>query len=68
MPVAIPSESPRSDRHDSGDFLATANRLGVSESALCGFTNERSPNPTLDVLAAIVNEYRVDPTWLLYGE
>ena len=53
---------------DAGHLLATAGRLGVSETALRQSTDERSPNPTLDLLAAVVNGYGVDPTWLLYGE
>jgi hypothetical protein len=51
------------------DRLAeTAERLGVPESALRLSVDRESPHPTLDVLAAIVRLYSVDPSWLVYGE
>ena len=30
--------------------------------------DELAPYPTVDVIAAVVREYGVDPTWLLVGE
>ena len=53
---------------DFGHLDQTAERLGVSELALRLSVDPRSPHPTLDVLAAVVREYAVDPCWLLYGE
>ena len=53
---------------DSGDLAATAKRLGVTETALRRTVDPSMPTPALDVLAAIVNEYGVDPHWLLCGE
>jgi hypothetical protein len=47
---------------------ATVQRLGVSELALRLSIDELSPYPTLDVLAAIVREFGVDPCWLIHGE
>lgn len=29
--------------------------------------DEFAPNPTIEVLAAVIREYGVDPTWLLTG-
>lgn len=51
-----------------GDIEATAERLGVREFLLRMSIDELSPVATLDVLAAVVNEFGVDPSWLLYGE
>ena len=55
-----------------GDNVAqlqeTAARLGVSERAIRLSIDKQRPNPTPDVLAAVVRAYGVDPTWLLYGE
>jgi hypothetical protein len=53
---------------ERGKFEATAERLGVSELALRLSVDDLSPYPTLDVLAAVVREYGVDPCWLIYGE
>lgn len=52
---------------DSGDLAATAKRLGVEELSLRMSIDELSPHPTVDVLAAVVHEYAVDPSWLLTG-
>ena len=43
-------------------------RLGVDEQALHKSIDDILPDPTLDVLVAIVREQGVDPTWLLTGE
>ena len=48
--------------------MELALRLGVTESALRRTIDSTSPRPTLDVLAAVVREYGVDPTWLVFGE
>lgn len=46
---------------------ATALRLRVDETALRMSLDEISPYPTIDVVAAVVRDYGVDPTWLLTG-
>lgn len=53
---------------DGGMVDATAQRLGVSEAALRLSIDDLSPHPTLDVLAAVVRAYGVDPCWLVNGE
>jgi len=50
------------------DLPAIAARLGVDESALRVSMDERSPRPSVDVLAAAVRQLGVDPTWLLTGD
>jgi len=45
-----------------------AERLNVSESALRRSMDEWLPYPALEVLAAIVRECGVEPSWLLFGE
>lgn len=54
--------------HEAGDLPSIAQRLGVREFVLRMCIDDLSPVPTLEVLAAIVNVYGVDPSWLLYGE
>ena len=44
-----------------------AYRLGVNESALKASVDDLAPLPTVDVLAAVVREYGVDPSWLVTG-
>jgi len=46
---------------------AVAQRLRVPEFALRLSLDDKAPQPTLDVLAAIVREYGVDPSWLIHG-
>lgn len=53
---------------DSGDLAATAKRLGVDEVSLRMSVDELAPYPTLDVLAALVAFYGVDPTYLVNGK
>src|SRR3954471_17030022 len=53
---------------DGGNIAATAARLRVAEVSLRMTVDELSPQPTLEVLLAIVREYGVDPTWLMTGE
>ena len=50
-----------------GDLSALAARLHVDEVALRISIDELSPYPTLGVIAAVVREYAVDPSWLLTG-
>ena len=49
------------------DLAASAARLRVDEIALRMSVDEMSPHPTVDVLAAVIRAYRVDPSWLLTG-
>lgn len=53
---------------DAGDLGATAKRLGVDEVSLRMSVDELAPYPTLDVLAAIVTLYGVDPSYLVSGK
>ena len=50
------------------DVSATAERLGVEELSLRMSVDELSPFPPIDVLAAVIMHYRVDPSYLLTGE
>lgn len=45
-----------------------ARRLKVDEISLRMSVDTLAPYPTVDVIAAVVREYGVDPTWLLVGE
>jgi hypothetical protein len=49
------------------DPAELAARLGVEELSLRMSLDERSPHPTVEVLAAVIRVYGVDPTWLLTG-
>lgn len=54
--------------NDVGDNSdAFAGRLRVSADALRLTTDVDHPQPTLDVLIAVVREFGVDPMWLLTG-
>jgi hypothetical protein len=53
---------------DAGDFEAVAGQLHVDEVALRMSVDDVAPYPTLDVLAAVVQAYGVDPAWLVTGE
>jgi hypothetical protein len=53
---------------DRGVIEATARRLDVSEVALRITIDEHEPHPTVEVLAAIVRHYGVDPSWIVSGE
>jgi len=50
------------------ELPALAERLGVDEGSLRLSMDERSPRPSIDVLAAVVRHMGVDPTWLVTGE
>ena len=52
---------------DAGNLAETARRLHVDEVSLRMSIDEVSPYPTIDVLIAVVNEYAVDPSYLLTG-
>lgn len=45
-----------------------ARRLKVDEVSLRMSVDTIAPYPTVDVIAAVVREYGVDPTWLLTGD
>lgn len=53
---------------DDGDLGKTAARLAVEEVSLRISVDELSPHPTVEVLAAVIREYGVDPGWLLTGD
>ena len=53
---------------DEGDPGVAATRLGVDEVGLRMSIDDLAPNPTVDVIAAVVTAYGVDPSWLLVGE
>ena len=49
------------------DLSRTAARLGVEELSLRMSIDGLSPHPTVEVLAAVIQQYGVDPAWLLTG-
>jgi hypothetical protein len=53
---------------DGGDVTACAQRLHVDEVGLRMSMDDLAPNPTIDVIAALVIAYGVDPSWLLTGD
>jgi hypothetical protein len=53
---------------DGGDPAVAAARLGVDEIGLRMSIDDLAPNPTIDVIGAVVRAYGVDPVWLLTGE
>ncbi|HEV8218265.1 MAG TPA: hypothetical protein VGP95_20585 [Gemmatimonadaceae bacterium] len=53
---------------DRETLEATAARLGVTEVALRMTIDRWSPHAVLNVLAALVRVYGVDPSWLVTGE
>jgi hypothetical protein len=53
---------------DDCDPGACARRLRIDEVGLRMSIDDLAPNPTIEVIAAIVNAYGVDPTWLLTGD
>ena len=54
-------------RQENGDIAQTAAQLGVEELSLRMSIDPDSPYPTIDVLAAAIGYYGLDPTWLLTG-
>jgi hypothetical protein len=55
------------EQHERSALAETARRLRVDEQELRLSLDEESPRPTLEVLAAVVQDYGVDPTWLVTG-
>jgi hypothetical protein len=53
---------------DGGDPARCAARLRVDEVGLRMSIDDLAPNPTIEVIAAIVTTYGVDPAWLLTGQ
>src|SRR4051812_18703843 len=53
---------------DRDRVAEVAVRLGVPELSLRMSIDDVSPHPTIEVLAAVVRVYGVDPTWLLQGD
>jgi hypothetical protein len=53
---------------DWDDFAALARRLHVDQTSLHMSIDESAPYPTIDVIAAVIRSYGVDPMWLLTGE
>lgn len=53
---------------DGGDLGAAAVRLRVDATSLHMSVDEQAPYPTLDVIAAVVRVYGVDPRWVVTGE
>ena len=52
---------------EAESLYRTAHRLCVSAVALRMSIDETTPEPTMSVLAAVVREFGVDPSWLLFG-
>ena len=49
------------------NLAAAASRLAVSELSLRMSVDEISPHPTIEVIAAVVRHYGVDPAYVLTG-
>ena len=49
------------------DFEEMAARLGVGEAPLRRSMDQDTPHPELEVLAAVIRVYGIDPSWLLTG-
>lgn len=49
------------------DLAASAARLRVDVQTLARSIRLDHPRPSLAVMAAIVREYGVDPSWMVYG-
>jgi hypothetical protein len=52
---------------ENPDLEGVADRLGVEELSLRMSIDELSPHPTVEVLAAVIRVYGIDPSWLLTG-
>ena len=53
----------------NADSLETiAKRLRVSSGALWVALDGEDPHSTIEIIAAVVREYGVDPSWLVWGE
>lgn len=53
---------------DSARIGTVAERLRVDERSLRKSIDAGSPAPTIDVIAALVRVYGLDPTWVLTGQ
>jgi hypothetical protein len=53
---------------DGLDLAPMAARLLVSEVALRISVDRIAPHPTLDVMAAVIQAYGIDPMWLMTGD
>jgi hypothetical protein len=53
---------------DGGDPARSAERLRVDEVGLRMTIDDLAPNPTIDVIVAVITAYGVDPAWLLTGD
>ena len=56
------------DRHDSGDVVLAARRIGARPSDLRALVEATTDHPSLSTLSAIVRGYDVDAWWLISGE
>ena len=56
------------DRHDGGDLLRAARRIGARPSELRAIVEGMVERPSLSTLSAIVRGYDVDAWWLISGE
>jgi hypothetical protein len=52
---------------EAADIGRIAERLRVDEASLRQSLDAERPHPTLEILAAVVREYAVDPTYLIAG-
>lgn len=53
---------------DEDDLASVATRLGVSEHALRLTMDASAPLPSVEVIAAVVRVYGLDPWWVLTGQ
>jgi hypothetical protein len=53
---------------DDGDATVIAGRLRVDEAGLRTSIDYVAPNPTVEIIVAVVAAHGVDPCWLLTGE
>ena len=56
------------DRHDGGDAVRAAHRIGARLSDLRALVEATAEQPSLSALSAIVRGYDVDAWWLISGE
>jgi uncharacterized protein YceH (UPF0502 family) len=56
------------DRHDGGDVVRAARRIGTREADLRAILSAESSAPSVAALSAIVRGYDVDSWWLISGE
>jgi hypothetical protein len=56
------------DRHDGGDVVRAARRIGARPSDLRSIVEATVDHPSLSTLSAVVRGYDVDAWWLISGE